>query len=189
MLGPCPTLRIFTSGNVSYDWGLGYFLRIQGWQNNRSTIRTYDIQGMSHIGTSVQFWGTTSNFTPPNFIFTCTRMAKKRVTITPFCIQGVSHFRNTVPFWEQQVPSYWTTLSCNTLCNSFLLTLEQSNSVCPTFDACPTQRIDQSDPKSIALVSSHKRSYPESFITMGQYLLKFSHAIAKTRLLDYLING
>jgi len=167
MLGPCPTLKTFTSGNVLYDWVLGYFLRIQGWQNNRSTIGTYDIQGMSHIGTSVTFWGTSSNFTTPNFIFTCTRMAKKHVTITPFCIQGVSHFQKTVPFWEQQVPSYLTTLSCYTLWNSFLLTLEQSNSFCLTFDACPTQRIDQSDSKSIALVSLHKRSYPESVITMG----------------------
>jgi len=76
---------------------------------------------MSHIRTSVPFWGTSSNFTT-SYVFTYTRMAWNRVTVTPFGIQGVSHFRKTVPSREQQVPSYWSSFSCNTLRYSFLLT-------------------------------------------------------------------
>jgi len=59
--------------------------------------------------------------------------------------------------------------------------------LCPTLSPCPAKRFDQSGPKPIAFVSLYKRRYPENFITIG-YLLKFSHAIAKTHLLDYLIN-
>jgi len=41
----------------------------------------------------------------------------------------------------------------------------------------------------MALVSSYEGRYIDNFNTIVYYLLKFSHAIAKTRLLDYLRNG
>jgi len=42
----------------------------------------------------------------------------------------------------------------------------QSTSV-PQLGACPAKGINRSGPKSIALVSSYKRRYPENFITIG----------------------
>jgi len=53
-LGPRPMLGTVSSGIFLVR--LGYFLRIQGWQNNRETKRKYDIRGMSHFKTSVPLW-------------------------------------------------------------------------------------------------------------------------------------
>jgi len=102
------------------------------------------------------------------------------------------YFQTCVPFWEHQVIQQHQLMLKNfrvTPWNSLsnLHTVAQSNSLCPTFGPCPAKRMDRSAAKSIALVSSYKGRYPVSFIAIGQYLLL--HAIAKTRLLNYLIYG
>jgi len=54
ILGPCPTLGTVSSGNFFVR--LGYFVRIQGCQKDRETIRKYDIRRMYNFRTSVPFW-------------------------------------------------------------------------------------------------------------------------------------
>ena len=84
---------------------LGSFLRIQGWQNNRETIREYGIRGMSYFRTSVPCWEH-QVILHQYFSFANTRIAKKKGKLTPLYIKGMPHFWTHVPFLEQQVPSY-----------------------------------------------------------------------------------
>jgi len=82
ILGPRPTLGTVASGNFVEN--LGFFIRIQGWTNNRESTRKYDIRGLSHFRTSVPFWEQqaptywtrrTGN-TPENLCPTHTRSAR-----------------------------------------------------------------------------------------------------------------
>jgi len=53
ILSPCRTLGTIASGNFLQEWA-----PFQLHKDNKITakLRKYDIQGMSHFGTSVPFW-------------------------------------------------------------------------------------------------------------------------------------